>query len=289
MENKNYKAANYTVEIEVARSLNYVFDHVIDVSKWWPEEFDGESIRLNSEFVFTTGDSHYSKNKVVEFVPDKKVAWLTTESKRNTDDFDWTGTKFIFEFAPKRDNTLVRFTYDGVVFENEYDRLVQICDMTIKEMLYNFVINGNKNFIVAIGLAGSTRDVFKAITDDVAKWWGGKDLGGRSTKLNDEFIIDHPGYHYSKQKLVEVVPDKRIVWLVEESHLHWLKKDPHEWTGTKMVFEIAGEAGITTLHFTHEGLIPEKECYQLCSQGWNTVIKDYLFNFIMSGTAHFTL
>jgi hypothetical protein len=101
MENKNYKTANYTVEIEVARSPEDVFNHIIDVSEWWPEEFEGESIKLNNEFVFRTGDSHYSKNKVVEFVPNKKVVWLTTESIRKSDNYDWTGTKFIFELIPK--------------------------------------------------------------------------------------------------------------------------------------------------------------------------------------------
>ena len=142
MANKNYKPANYTVEIEVARSLNDVFNHVINLSKWWPEEFEGESIKLNTEFVFRTGDTHYSKNKVVEFVPNKKVVWVTTESIRKTDNYDWTGTKFIFELTPKGDDTLLKFTYDGVVLENECDRLVKICDMTIKEIFYNFITYG---------------------------------------------------------------------------------------------------------------------------------------------------
>src|SRR5260370_23087847 len=139
MTSKNYEAANYTVEIEVAKSLNDVFNHVIDVSKWWPEEFEGEPIELNNEFVFRSGDTHYSKNKVVEFVPNKKVVWLTTESIRKTDNYDWTGTKMIFELTPKGDNTVIKFTYDGVVLENETERLVQICDMTLKEMFYNFI------------------------------------------------------------------------------------------------------------------------------------------------------
>ena len=142
MTNQNYKAANYTVAIEVAKSPNDVFNHVIDLSKWWPEEFEGESIKLNNEFVFKTGDGHYSKNKVVEFVPDKKIVWLTTESIRKTDNFDWTGTKMIFELTPKGNNTLIAFTYDGVVFEDEYDRLVMICDMTLKELFLNFIMNG---------------------------------------------------------------------------------------------------------------------------------------------------
>jgi len=142
MKSHNYTNTKYTVAIEVAKSPNDVFDHLVDLSKWWPEEFEGESIKLNSEFIFRTGDSHYSKNKVVEFVPNKKVVWLTTKSIRKTDDFDWTGTKFIFELTPEGDKTLLKFTYDGVVLEEESDRLVEICDITVKEMFYNFVVNG---------------------------------------------------------------------------------------------------------------------------------------------------
>jgi hypothetical protein len=74
MKNLSYTKTNYTISIELAKSPNDVFNHIIDLSKWWPEEFVGEAIKLNSEFVFRTGDTHYSKNKVVEFVPNKKVA-----------------------------------------------------------------------------------------------------------------------------------------------------------------------------------------------------------------------
>jgi hypothetical protein len=116
----------------------------------------------------------------------------------------------------------------------------------------------------------------------VAKWWGGKDLKGSSTKLNDEFVIHHPGAHYSKQQLIEVIPGQKIVWIVVDSELNWLK-DTTEWTGTKMIFELTPEDDKTLLHFTHEGLIPEKECYNRCSQGWDMVIKERLFNFIAAG------
>src|SRR5450432_2023237 len=101
MENQNYTTANYTVAIELTKSPSDVFNHVINLSKWWPEEFIGENIKLNTEFVFKTGDGHYSKNKVVESVPNKKVVWLVTESIRKTDGFEWTGTKMIFELTPK--------------------------------------------------------------------------------------------------------------------------------------------------------------------------------------------
>ncbi len=268
----------YSVAIELAESPNEVFNHLINLKRWWPEDFEGENIKLNSEFRFGTGDSHYSNNKVVEFVPDKKLVWLTTESLRKTDNFDWTGTKMIFEITPEHGKTILKLTYDGVIPENEYERLVQICDMTIKELFYKFI----ESYAATIEVAKSSQEVFNCITD-VSKWWGGKDFEGKSANLNDEFIIQHPGAHYSKQKLVEVIPGKKIVWLVTESTLNWLEKDKHEWENTKMIFEITAHGNKTVLHFTHEGLVPEKESYTKCEQGWNMVIKDWLFNFITVG------
>jgi hypothetical protein len=144
----------------------------------------------------------------------------------------------------------------------------------------------DKSYTTAIEVAQSPQDVFNRLKE-VSKWWGGNDLDGESTNLNDEFSITHPGAHYSRQKLVEVVSDKKIVWLVTESTLFWLEKDKHEWKNTKMIFEITTKGGKTVLHFTHEGLAPERECYAKCERGWNMVIKDWLFNFITSGIGHF--
>ena len=143
MKYLNTTKTKYTTEIEVARSAEDVFNHILhDVAKFWPEDFEGESSKLNDEFIFTTGgDSHYSKNKVVELVPDKKVVWLVTESTRKTDNFDWTGTKMIFELTPQGDHTRLQFTYDGIILDAEYERLAQICDIVIMERLYKFITN----------------------------------------------------------------------------------------------------------------------------------------------------
>ena len=140
---------------------------------------------------------------------------------------------------------------------------------------------GNKNYAATIEVAQSPEEVFKHLTE-VWKWWS-KDYEGRSAKLNDEFVICHPDKHYSKQQLVEVVPNKKIVWLVTDSTLSWLEKDKHEWTNSRMIFEISTHGDKTVLNFTHEGLVPEKECYAACERGWNMVIKDWLFNYITTG------
>ena len=139
----------------------------------------------------------------------------------------------------------------------------------------------NEGYTVTIAISNTPAEVFNCI-GNVSKWWS-KDFEGSSAKLNDEFVIFHPGAHYSKQKLVEVIPNNRVVWLVTESKLDWLEKNKSEWTNTKMVFKITTEGDKTVLHFTHEGLVPELECYYRCGQGWNMVIKQRLFNFITMG------
>lgn len=274
MTDTPYITTKYSTAIEVTKSPQDAFRHLIDLARWWPEEFRGENIALSSEFVLTTGNGHYSKNKVIEFQTNEKVVWLVTESRRETDNFDWTGTTMNFELTAKGGKTIITFTYDGIVLESEIDRLAQICEYVMKEKLYNVV----ESFAATIELAKSSQEVFNCIKD-VSHWWS-KDFEGCSSQLHDEFIIHHPNAHYSKQKLAEVVPNKKIVWLVTESTLPWLQNDKHEWTNTKMIFEIIPNGNSTALHFTHEGLVPEKECYARCSQGWTQVITDQLFNYI---------
>ena len=122
---------------------------------------------------------------------------------------------------------------------------------------------------------------------DVSRWWGGPDLAGRTAEAGDEFTIIHGDAHYSKQRVTEVVPYSRIVWLVTESKLNWLQKDKFEWTGTQMIFEITAEGGSTRLRFTHEGLTCSKESYARCADGWTMVITEWLFDFITQNKPHF--
>ena len=279
MSNKsNYKTATYTVAIEITKSPGVVFNHIINLSKWWVEEFAGEELKLNSEFILKIGHTHFSKNKVIEFVPNKKFVWVTTAGKRSSDSFDWAGTKMIFELSAANDGTLITFTYDGVIFEAEQDRLQEICDYCIKDLLYKYL----ESFSATIEVAKSPQEVFNCLTE-VTNWWS-NDFKGSSQELHDEFTIHHPGQHYSKQKLVEVISNKKIVWLVTDSTLYWLQNNKHEWTNTKMIFELTTEGDKTILHFTHQGLTPGMECYAMCEKGWTMIIKSWLLYFITNGT-----
>ena len=123
MAGKTYITTKYAVTIKVKKPRGEVFYHLLNnVDKFWPEDFKGQSSKLNDEFEFSSGVTHYSKNKVIELVPD---------------------TKMIFELADEGENTLVTFTYDGLVFEHEYDRLVMICDKVIGEILFNYLTDSS--------------------------------------------------------------------------------------------------------------------------------------------------
>ncbi len=122
--------------------------------------------------------------------------------------------------------------------------------------------------------------VFNAV-NNVRGWWS-ETLEGDSEKLNDEFIYRYHDMHYSKQRLVEVVPNQKVVWLVLDSYLSFIE-DKTEWTGTKISFEITREQDKTQLLFTHHGLNPEVECYNACFDGWSHYIKGSLVELIAKG------
>jgi hypothetical protein len=134
----------------------------------------------------------------------------------------------------------------------------------------------DKSYSITIDINNSSENVFNHI-NNVPQWWirvaGGQqtEFEGHSTNLNDEFVLRHGKVHYSKHKLTEIVPYKKIVWLVTESRLTWIKGNKKEWTGTKMIFELTSQDAKTLLHFVHQGLVPELECYEHSVQFWMVI------------------
>ena len=145
-----------------------------------------------------------------------------------------------------------------------------------------------KSYTTTIVFTATPEEVFNHI-NDVPKWWVRHVAGsntifeGESTKLGDTFILRHGDVHYSNHQLITVIPNTKIVWVVTDSSLAWIKENKQEWTGTKMIFEISADGESTILQFTHEGLVPLLKCYEHCVHFWERIIKDWLFNYIISG------
>ena len=135
-----------------------------------------------------------------------------------------------------------------------------------------------KNYTFSIESTDTPKNIFNTLLN-VRGWWSGlysETIEGNPDKPGDEFTFRAGGgAHYSKQKLVELIPDKKVVWLVTDSNLNFLEK-PNEWTGTKICFEISEHEGKTQVRFTHVGLVPEIECYNSCSSAWSQYMQQFL-------------
>ena len=138
----------------------------------------------------------------------------------------------------------------------------------------------NRDFTTTISVEQTPEEAFEAITN-VRGWWSG-DIEGPTDALGGEFTYRYEGLHYSKQKVTELVPGKKVVWLIVDSHLAFVE-DKHEWNGSTVVFDIARKGDKTEVRFTHRGLVPAHECYGACSNAWGSYIRGSLRRLITTG------
>jgi len=144
---------------------------------------------------------------------------------------------------------------------------------------------GSADYSTTLLVDQSPEEVFAAI-NNVRGWWTGKPgIAGRTNKLGDEFTYRYEPHHYSKQKITEFIPGKKVVWHVTDSSLNFVE-DKSEWKGTDIMFEIAQKGAKTEVRFTHVGLVPEVECYNACSNAWGSYINGSLRSLITKVNGH---
>jgi len=117
------------------------------------------------------------------------------------------------------------------------------------------------NYTTKFQVDQSPKEVFDAI-NNVLGWWSGK-IEGNTDELGAEFTYTVTSMHYSKQKITEFTPDKKIVWHVLESNINFVNN--------------------TEVQFTHIGLVPAYECYNGCSNAWSELINGNLRKLITTG------
>jgi Activator of Hsp90 ATPase homolog 1-like protein len=138
----------------------------------------------------------------------------------------------------------------------------------------------SSNYTTSFLVDKTPEEAFAAI-NNVRGWWSGN-IEGNTNKLGDEWTYRYKDVHYSKQKITELVPGKKVVWLVLDSYLNFIE-DKTEWNGSKISFEIAKKGKQTQVRFTHVGLVPEVECYDACTNAWGGYVNTSLRNLITKG------
>src|SRR5258708_846826 len=123
-------------------------------------------------------------------------------------------------------------------------------------------VMNDKNLSSTFTVDQTPEEAFAAI-NNVRGWWSGE-IEGSTDKLGDQFTYRYKDVHYSKQKITESIPGKKVVWLVLDSYLDFIEDK-------------------TEVHFTHVGLVPDHECYGACSNAWGTYINGSLRSLITTG------
>lgn len=144
----------------------------------------------------------------------------------------------------------------------------------------NAIHMATSDFTTSILIDQTAKTVFNAI-NHVRGWWS-EEIEGSTNQLNDEFTYHYEDVHRCQMKLIEVIPDKKVVWLVLNNYFKFTK-DKTEWTDTKIIFDITEQDNKTQLRFTHLGLVPAYECYEICRDAWSNYIQTSLHNLITTG------
>ena len=141
-------------------------------------------------------------------------------------------------------------------------------------------MKNNQNYTTSFTVDQTPKEVFDAI-NNVRGWWS-EEIEGRTDRPDAEWIYRYKDVHQCKMKITEFIPGQKVVWLVVDNHFNFTK-DKTEWKGTKVIFEISRKGNKTEVRFTHQGLVPQYECFDVCSDAWGSYIKGSLRNLITKG------
>jgi len=118
-----------------------------------------------------------------------------------------------------------------------------------------------------------TKKVYKIITEEMANWW--TPMSSKFLALGDFAKTEFGGESYWVFEAT-VLNEYHLIELTccEANHVHngLSENIRQEWLNTILQFQISEERNITSIKFTHKGLLPELECFEVCKNGW-----DYFF------------
>lgn len=137
-----------------------------------------------------------------------------------------------------------------------------------------------QHFTTTFVVQRTAQDVFEAITN-VRGWWS-QDIVGVPDQVGAEFDYHYKDVHRCRNRVTDFVPGRKFAWLVVDNYFNFVQ-DQDEWTGTRVVFEISEKDDGAVVHFTHVGLVPHYECYDVCSNAWLGYIGGSLQKLINTG------
>jgi len=121
----------------------------------------------------------------------------------------------------------------------------------------------SKDFLVS----AKPKLVYKALTKEIDKWW--TELSNKALQVGDKLTVQFEKTTTWVMTVSEAVMNQSLVWQVTEAN-HDLENisTKDEWKGTTIKWQIEENETGSKVSFTHEGLVPALECYDICEGGW---------------------
>src|SRR4029078_1564939 len=136
---------------------------------------------------------------------------------------------------------------------------------------------GNNDFSSGFSVNMNPGEAIRKISH-VPEWWG-INFTGSADKEKDRFTVTMGGDSFFDFTVTELVPDKRVVWLVEDCHMPWYA-DKKECAHTRLIFDVRKNLGVKKMTLANECLTPIVECYRDCDRGWTICIKTSLYSYL---------
>jgi len=111
---------------------------------------------------------------------------------------------------------------------------------------------------------------------NIKGWWA-QDIDGAPKKIGDTFTV-HFGNTWALFEVTALSANK-MAWTVTDCYLDLLQ-NVHEWTGTSLLFDLHADKDVSVINITHQGLTPDKECFNDCRKGWAFYLEESLFAFL---------
>jgi len=298
------KTQDFTNTLTVDQTPEQVFDAINNPRAWWSENISGPTNRQGEKFHYAYRNSHTCDIVVEDLIPFTKVVWHVVDNHFEfvKDKSEWKDTCIVFDITQRGEKTVVTFTHVGLVPDYEcYEICEKAWTFFTGDSLYKLITTGkgdpiemcdasadampavpvaDQSLTFSFRVPATQAEVYNAV-NDVRAWWS-EEVEGESAKVGDEFEFRYKDIHYSKHRVAEQIPGRRVVWETLDSCLYKMENKT-EWTGTRLVFEIKKVGVETELRFTHVGLTPEVECYESCGQGWEFFITDSLKQLALTG------
>lgn len=231
------------------------------ISSWWCATSGSADVGGSLEMASRSG----SKMLDVRVEPGEagRVVWSVKEAPLTP---EWVGTTLVFEVEEAGDGATLRFHHVGLTPQCECFDMCHEGWTNALGRLVTFAETGRgtedgNSFQATKRINASPEAVLAALRspEAITSWWapttGSGDAGGT---LEVSFFS-------GKERLVMQVERAvagRVAWSVQQA------PGTPDWVGTTIFFDVAEAGDGAMLHFRHQGLTPELECYDMCDAGW---------------------